>query len=164
MFFASRLNFSGALERVKRAPAEHHGWVNLPIPENLVITWPYTDRTNGRPSAPQENQCLLLHFLASLGAQEKTDCTSMWWSIDSCQDRVAADQYHLTVSGAQLSTHRRRVFFDAICWQVTCFQMIAGSSLVFFLNSWDVLLMSLWPPPLAFDFKPTWDAKIQPVI
>ena len=35
----------------------------------------------------------------------------MLWSIDSCQNRVSAGQYHLTVSGAQLSTHRGRVSF-----------------------------------------------------
>ena len=54
-----------------------------------------------RPSAPQAYQCLLSHFLAILGAQEKADCTSMLSSIDSCQNRVSADQYHLTVSWAQ---------------------------------------------------------------
>ena len=37
--------------------------------------------------------------------------TSMFWSIDSCQNRVPADQYHLTVSRAQVSTHRGQVFF-----------------------------------------------------
>ena len=35
----------------------------------------------------------------------------MFWSIDSCQNRVSADQYHLTVSRAQVSTHRGQVFF-----------------------------------------------------
>ena len=64
-----------------------------------------------RPSAPQAYQCLLSHFLATLGAQEKADCTSMLSSIDSCQNRVSADQYHLTVSRAQVSTHRGRVSF-----------------------------------------------------
>ena len=49
--------------------------------------------------------------LASLGAQEKTNCTSMLSSIDSCQNRVSADQYHLAVSRAQVSTHRDRVLF-----------------------------------------------------
>ena len=52
--------------------------------------------------------------------------------IDSCQNRVSADQYHLTVSRAQVLTHRGRVFFEVIRWQVTGFQMIAGSSLIFF--------------------------------
>ena len=64
-----------------------------------------------RPSAPQENQYLLSHFLATLGAQEETDCTSMLWSIDSCQNKISADQYHLTESRAQVSTHRHRVLF-----------------------------------------------------
>ena len=32
-------------------------------------------------------------------------------SIDSCQNRVSADQYHLTVPQAQVSTHRGRLFF-----------------------------------------------------
>ena len=35
----------------------------------------------------------------------------MLWSIDSCQNRVSADQYHLTVPRAQVSTHRGRVCF-----------------------------------------------------
>ena len=72
--------------------------------------WPYTERTNDRPSTPQGNQCLLLHFLASLGAQEKTNCTSMLWSIDSCQNRVNTDQYHLTVPQAQVTTHRGQIW------------------------------------------------------
>ena len=74
------------------------------------------------PTAPQGNQCLLSHFLASLGAQEKTNCTSMLWSIDSCQNRISADQYHLTVPRAQVSTHRGRVFFEVIRWQITSFK------------------------------------------
>ena len=59
------------------------------------------------------------------------------WSIDSCQNRVPADQYHLTVSRAQVSTHRSQVFFEVIRWQVTSFQMIAGSSFIFF-NSYEI--------------------------
>ena len=35
----------------------------------------------------------------------------MLWSIDSCQNKVAADQYYLTVSRAQVSTHRGWVLF-----------------------------------------------------
>ena len=34
----------------------------------MVITWLYTDRPPDRPSAPQACQCLLSHFLATLGA------------------------------------------------------------------------------------------------
>ena len=67
--------------------------------------------------------------------------TSMFWSIDSCQNRVPADQYHLTVSRAQVSTHRSQVFFEVIRWQVTSFQMIAGSSLIFFKFIWNMLCL-----------------------
>ena len=58
--------------------------------------------------------------------------TSIFWSIDSCQNRVPADQYHLTVSRAQVLTHRGQVFFKVILWQVSRFQVITGSSSIFF--------------------------------
>ena len=90
----------------------------VPISEKLVTTWPYTDRPTDRPpdrpSAPQAYQCLLSHFLATLraqGTQEKTDCTSMLWLIDSCQNKVPAAQYQLAESRAEVSTHPGRVFF-----------------------------------------------------
>ena len=103
-------------------------------------------RANDRPSAPQGNQWLLLHFLASLGAQEKTNCTSMLRSIDSCQNRVSADQYHLTVPQVQVSTHRGRLFFWSYPLTNYQFQMIAGSSLFFpMIHMKYVVFMSLWP-------------------
>ena len=73
-----------------------------------------TDQPTDRPSAPHGYQCLLSHFLATLGAQEKADRTSILSSIDSCQNRVSTDQYNLTVSRAQVSTHRGRVFFEVV--------------------------------------------------
>ena len=72
-------------------------------------------RPPARPSAPQGNQCLILTLSSQFGSTGRlilhTYCTSMLWSIDSCQNRVSADQYHLTVSRAQVSTHRGRVSF-----------------------------------------------------
>ena len=62
-----------------------------------------------RPSAPQCNQCSIPQFLASLGAQEDWYCTHI---AHQCCDQLQllkqgpADQYHLTVSRAQESTHR----------------------------------------------------------
>ena len=61
----------------------------------------------------------------------------MLWSIESCQNRVSADLYHLTVLPAQVSTHRGGVFFEVIRRQVTSFEKIAGSSLVF-KNSYEI--------------------------
>ena len=120
--------------------------VYLPIRENLVIG-AVRPRSPARPSAPQAYRWLS-HFLACSGAQEKTDCTSMLWSIDSCQNRVSADQYHLTVSRAQVSTHRGRVFFEVIRWQVTSFQMISGSSLFFTKLVWNMLCLCHFGPAL----------------
>ena len=56
----------------------------------------------------------------------------MLWSIDSCLNKVSADQYHLTAWRAQVSTHRGRVLFEVIRWQVTSFQTIASSILFFY--------------------------------
>ena len=67
----------------------------------------------------------------------------MLWSIDSCQNRVSADQYHLTVSRAQVSTRRGRVFFEVIRWQVTSFQMIAGLSFIL-LFIWNMYVVFMW--------------------
>ena len=66
---------------------------------------------------------------------------SMFWSIDSCQNRIPADQYHLTASRAQVSTYLSQVFFEVISWQVTSFQVIAGSSLLFFKFIWNMLCL-----------------------
>ena len=85
----------------------------------MTVHRPPTDRpsvcTTGKPM-------FTLTHLPSLGAQEKTNCTSMLWSIDSYQNRASADQYHLTVPQAQVSTHRGRVFFEVIRWQITSFK------------------------------------------
>ena len=67
----------------------------------------------------------------------------MFWSIDSCQNSVSANQYRLTVSQVQVPTNWVRVFFEVIRWQFATFQMIAGSR-SFFLKykscSWSALL------------------------
>ena len=131
------------LWRAKRACGAP--WVRkcgkLPIRENLVITWPYTDR----PSAPQAYQCLLSHFLATLGAQEKTDCTSMLWSIDSCQNKVPLTSIAWPYHGLRCRPILVEYFFEVIRWQVTSFQMITGSSLFFKIHIKYVVFMSLWP-------------------
>ena len=120
-----------------------------------------TERASDCPSAPQAYQCLLSHFPATLGAQEKADCTSMLSSIDSCQNRVSADQYHLTVSLAQVSIHQSRVFVEVIRWQFSRFLIIAGSRLLSF-NSYQIccVYVSIAPHYYEFDFELTSDWKI----
>ena len=50
--------------------------------------------------------------------------TYMLWSIDSCQNKVSPDQYHRTISWAQVSVYP---------WKDTCFQPVASSPLSGFL-------------------------------
>ena len=70
----------------------------------------------------------------------------MLWSIDSCQNRISADQYHLTVARAQVSIHRGQVLFGSYPLTNYQFQIIAGSSLFFpRINIKYVMFMSLWP-------------------
>ena len=52
----------------------------------------------------------------------------MLWPIGSCQNRVCADQHHMTVARAQVSTHRGCEFFEVIRLQVAGFQLIPGST------------------------------------
>ena len=35
----------------------------------------------------------------------------MLWSIDTCQNKVSADQYHVTISRAQVAPYRGQLFF-----------------------------------------------------
>ena len=35
--------------------------------------------------------------------------------------QVSADQYHMTISRAQVSSHLGLFFFEVICWQATSF-------------------------------------------
>ena len=78
-------------------------------------------------------------------------CTSTFWSINSRKNIVSADQYRLTVSLAQVSTHWVGVFFEVIRWQVTTFQMIAGSSSIFLKCIWNKSCS--WAALLKFWFQ-----------
>ena len=45
---------------------------------------------------------------------------SILWSIDCCQNKVSADQYHVTILLAQvLNSSRSHVFFKVDCWVTT---------------------------------------------
>ena len=52
----------------------------------------------------------------------------MLGSIDTCQNKVSADQYHVTISRAQVCrSSRSRVFLKLTADQVLVFDWIAGS-------------------------------------
>ena len=77
----------------------------------------YTDRPPARPPAretvrPHHRATNVHSYFGSTGRLIlHTHCTSMLWSVDSCQNRISTDQSHLTVSQAQVSTYRGRVSF-----------------------------------------------------
>ena len=108
-------------------------------------------RTNEQPSVsttgiPMFNLTLSGKFGSTGKLILYTYCTSILWSIDSCQNRISADQYHLAVLRAQVSTHRGRVLFWSYPLTNYQFQMIAGSSLFFpRIHIKYVVFMSLWP-------------------
>ena len=62
--------------------------------------------------------------------------TSMLWSIDTCQNNVSADQYHVTISRAQVyKSSRSRIFLKLSSDQVLVFNWIAGSCQVNLLKT-----------------------------
>ena len=65
-------------------------------------------RTTGQPMF---SLTLSIQFGSTGSLILHTYCTLMLWSIDSCQNRVSSDQYHLTVSPVPVSTYRGRVSF-----------------------------------------------------
>ena len=87
----------------------------------------------------------------------------MLWSTDSCQNKVSADQYHLSVSRAQVSTHRGRVFFWSYPLTRFLFSNDRRLKFNFFLNSYKKCCVYV-PHNWNFDFKLTSDAKIQPAV
>ena len=70
----------------------------------------------------------------------------MLWSVDSCQNRVSADQYHLTVPRAQVSSHRGRVF---IRWQITSFKWSQAQVYFFQWFIWNMLCLCHYGPALS---------------
>ena len=119
-------------------------------------------QTNDHPSAPQGNQCLFSHFLASLGAQEiahqccdqltavKTGypLTSITWPCRGLKCQPIGVEYFWKFSADKLpvSNDRRLNFiFSNDSYKISCVYVIMAQHYQ------------------DFDFKLTSDAKIQPV-
>ena len=83
----------------------------------------------------------------------------MLWSIDSCQKGDPLTSITWPYRGLRCRPIDVEYLFEVIRWQVTCFQMIAGSSLFFLIYMKYVvfcmcrtikMLISNWPPKLKF--------------
>ena len=90
------------------------------LSEKFWLTRDFTSARPGPSSTPQGSQCEMSHFLASVEVATWY-WTAMLWSIDSCQIRVSADQYHSTVSRVQVSPI-----------EVTCFLKFSRDKLLIF--------------------------------
>ena len=80
-----------------------------PVREVLVVTWQYSVSPSTRPLTPQGNN-VKSHTFSLVWEPATWYCTSVLWSIDCCQNRVCTDQYQMTFSRAEVSTHRGYVF------------------------------------------------------
>ena len=85
----------------------------------------------------------------------------MLCSIDSRQNRISADQCHLTVPRAQVSTHRIRVLFWS--YPLTNYQFLNDRRLksIFSHDSYEIccVYVTMAPHCQDFDFKLTSDGK-----
>ena len=52
--------------------------------------------------------------------------TSMLWSIDTCQNKVSADQFHVTISRAQVYNSSRASFFKLTADHMLVFRLDRG--------------------------------------
>ena len=56
--------------------------------------------------------------------------TSMFWSMDTCQNKVSADQYHVTISQAQVYSLSRSRVLKLTADQVLVFRLDRGLRIV----------------------------------
>ena len=116
----------------------------VPIRENLVITWPYTDwplaRQRDRPSAPQAYQCLLSHILASLGAHWLHINVVINWQLSKQGIRwpVSPDR----IAGSGVDPSRSSIFLKLSADKLLVFKW---SQAHFLIHMKYVVFMSLWP-------------------
>ena len=70
-------------------------------------------------TADIKGYCPIGHLQTSLISDVGLYCNYTLWSIDTCQNKVSADQYHLTILRAQVeSSSRSAVFFKLTADQV----------------------------------------------
>ena len=115
-------HFIAGLPRALTEPHTHGIWSTS---FRLVVTWltertyASTDCTGGVGETIKRREGCLRCVLASPHLLYRTFTI---WSIDSYQNRIATDQYPMTISPAHVSTHRGDVIYlGAVRWPVYCF-------------------------------------------
>ena len=108
-----------------------------------------TVRPPARSSAPQANQCEMLHFLASLGAFNLIlhIHVVVSWQLSKQSTRWPISPDRIAGSGVDLS-RLRLVFYR---WQVSSFQLIAGSTLIGFLYWKSFFINGSFAKPMYYE-------------
>ena len=88
--------------------------------------------------------------------------TSMFWPIDSCQNRVPAGHYHLTVSTVRCRPNEVKYLMKLSADKLLVFKS-SRAQVQFFVNSYEICCVYV-PHNYSVDFKLTSDAKIQPAV
>ena len=93
------------------------------------------DRGRMRLTTTSRNMAALLRLIPSLAALVYSVClwywTSMLWSIDTCQNKVSADQCRDHITGSGLELIEVLCFFKVDCWPSTgFFDWIPGPCLI----------------------------------
>ena len=94
-------------------------------------------RTTATATVESRNMAAILQIIGWQRHAALVYCVLLWywtselWSTDTCQSKVSADQYHVTISRAQVySSSSSSVFLKLTANQVLVFDWIAGSCLV----------------------------------
>ena len=100
-------------------------WDNLPIRENMVITWPYTDRPSVRTTGiPMFTLTHSNYFGSPLIAHQCCE------QLTAVKTRYTLASITWPYRGLRCRPIQFEYFSEVIRWQVTSFQMIAGSFLI----------------------------------
>ena len=125
-FFDLAVCFSGAPTREQRArDRASYSWNIISLFSfGCHLIWPSvrtyasTDCTGGVGETVKRKR----GDLTVLASPHLLYWTFTIWSIDSCQNRIATDQYPMTISRAHVSTHRGDVIYlEAVRWPVNSF-------------------------------------------
>ena len=87
-------------------------------------------------------QCSISYFVASLGSEHrKTDTRQCCDPLTAVKTRYPLTSTTWPYRGLRCRPIEVKYFFEVIRWQVTSFQVIAGSSLIFLKFIWNMLCL-----------------------
>ena len=136
-------NYSGAPAAEGRHAEPHTYRTHI-----FIFAWSSSSAVNGsralRTTTTSHNMVPTLVNLCIAYIYAVSYWISILWSIDSCQIKVSADQFHMIISRAQVGTQRGQVFFKVDRWLGYGFSLDCG------LKCFPKLLEQAKQPVLCF--------------